>query len=84
MRGSDRVAESPRIAAIPLYDPFWYETHQQTGRNVAFKVANYLGVFVVGMRGGEVVARIMPMPGKRSGDTNIPGGMFLKTVRIVQ
>lgn len=84
MRGSDRVTSSPRIAEIPLYDPFWYETHQQTGRNVAFKVANYLGVFVVGMRGNEVLARVMPAPGKRSGDTNIPGGMFLKTVRIVQ
>jgi hypothetical protein len=84
MRGSERVADSPRIAEIPLYDPYWYETHQQTGRNVAFKVANYLGVFVDGMVGNEVRAYIMPAPGKRSGDTNIPGGMFLKTVRIVQ
>jgi hypothetical protein len=78
------VTDSPRVAAIPLYDPYYYETHQQTGRNVAFKVANYLGVFVEDMRGGEVYARIIPTTGHRSGDTNIPGGMFLKTVRIVQ
>ncbi len=78
------VTDSPRVAEIPLYDPDYYERHQQTGRNVSFRVANYLGVFVVGMRGGELLARVMPAPGRRSGDTNVPGGMFLKTVRIVQ
>lgn len=78
------VTDSPRVATIPLYDPDYYERHQQTGRNVAFRVANYLGVFVEGMDGDEVIARITPAPGFRSGDTNIPNGMFLKTVRIVQ
>lgn len=82
--GPQSAGDSPRVADIPLYDPYYYETHQQTGRNVAFKTANYLSVFVLPMRGNEVMAIIVRGAGERSGDTNIPGGMFLKTVRIVQ
>lgn len=82
--GPQSAGDSPRVADIPLYDPYYYETHQQTGRNVAFKVANYLSVFVLPMRANEVVAIIVRGAGHRSGDTDVPGGMFLKTVRIVQ
>lgn len=78
------ASNSPRVAAIPLYDPDYYERNQQTGRNAAFKIANYLGVFVVGMRGGEVTAYVVPMPGSGQSGDNIPAAMFLQTVRIVQ
>ncbi len=78
------IYDSPRIASIPLYDPDYYERNQQTGRNVAFHYVNWLSVFVIGMRGGEVMAVIVPGAGGRSGNTNMPKGMFLKTVRIIQ
>jgi hypothetical protein len=86
VRGSKypNVMDSPRISAIPLYDPDYYERHQQTGRNVAFKLANYLGVFVVGMRGSEVLAYIVPMPGQGTSGGTVPQGMFLQVIRIVE
>jgi hypothetical protein len=80
----DPTSKSPRVAAIPLYDPDYYERHQQTGRNAAFKVANYLGVFVVGMRGNEVLAYVVPMPGSGQSGDDIPSAMFLQYVRIIQ
>jgi Flp pilus assembly protein TadG len=77
-------SKSPRVAAIPLYDPDYYEHNQQTGRNVSFKVANYLGVFVLPMRGREVMAYIVPMPGNGQTGNGTPGAMFLTYVRIIQ
>lgn len=77
-------SKSPRVAAIPLYDPAYYEEHQQTGRNVAFKVANYLPVFVDGMRGREVLAYVTTMPGEGQSGDDIPDAMFLMYVRIIQ
>lgn len=86
IRGSiyNPPSKSPRVAAIPLYDPDYYERHQQTGRNVAFKVANYLPVFVDGMRGREVIAYITTMAGEGQSDDDIPEAMILMYVRIIQ
>ena len=46
---------SPRIRPIPLYDPVYYEDGKQTGRNADFKMVSFLGVFVVGMQGNDVI-----------------------------
>jgi len=77
--------DNPRVAAIPLYDPYQYETGKQTGRNAEFIVANYLGVFIEGMRGNEVVARITPiLGGPNQGGGPVPAGAFPMVVRIVE
>lgn len=73
----------PRVGAIPLYDPEYYERGMQTGRGASFKAVNYLGVFIEEMRGNEVIARITPAIGGRSG-TPLPNAMFLRAVRLVQ
>lgn len=75
---------SPRIGAIPLYDPDYYERNMQTGRFADFKVANFLSVFIEGMRGNEIAARIVRGSGRNSGRANMPDNMFLKAIRIVQ
>ncbi|HSL20290.1 MAG TPA: pilus assembly protein TadG-related protein [Vicinamibacterales bacterium] len=76
--------DRPRIGGIPLYDPHFYETGKQNGRNADFRVANFIGVFIEGMRGNEVMARIVPIGGRRSGSGGIPGAMFPKAIRIVE
>src|SRR5262245_40083123 len=52
---------SPRIRPIPLYDPAYDETGKQSGRNAVFKMVSFLGVFVIGMQGNEVIARVHPI-----------------------
>lgn len=76
---------SPRVRAIPLYNPHYYETNKQTGRNAAFQVANFLGVFVEGMVGNEVRARIVPIVGKvGNGAGPVPSNAFPMAIRIVE
>jgi hypothetical protein len=74
----------PRVGVIPLFDPKYFEDNMRMGRGASYKVVNYLGVFIEGMRGNEVIARITPAIGGRGGDTNLPDAMFLKAVRLVQ
>lgn len=79
------ISSSPRIRPIPLYDPYYYETGKQTGRNADFKVANFLGVFVEPMEGNEVVARICPIAGKiGEGGGPIPANAFPYVIRIIE
>ena len=54
---------SPRVASIPVYDPVFYEKGKQNGRNAAFKIANFIGFFIDGMQGNEVIGRITPIGG---------------------
>jgi hypothetical protein len=76
---------SPRVRPIPLYDPDYYERGKQGGRNADFKVANFLGVFVVGMQGNDVVAYITPIAGTGgSGNGPTPGNAFPYVIRIVK
>jgi Flp pilus assembly protein TadG len=76
---------SPRIRPIPLYDPDFYERGKQTGRNADFKVANFLGVFVDGMDGNEVIAYITPIAGGRGASPGpVPKNAFPYVIRIVE
>jgi Flp pilus assembly protein TadG len=64
---------SPRIVAIPLFDPIYYDTGKRTGRNASLKFVNYLGFFIERMQGNEVVGRITPI-----------GGLRKKSIRLIQ
>lgn len=75
---------SPRVVAIPLFDPAYYADGKQNGRNASLKFVNYLGFFVEGMRGNEVVGRITPIGGLRTGLGPAPAGAFPYAIRLVQ
>ena len=76
---------SPRVAIIPLFDPYYYDTGKVNGRNASLKLVNYLGFFIEEMRGNEVVGRITPVGGIRNGNGGpAPAGAFPKSIRLVQ
>jgi hypothetical protein len=84
VKGSDpRYGISPRIRAIPLYDPVHYENGKQSGRNADFKMVSFLGVFVVGMQGNELIARVHPISAETTNNPS-PGSSFAKSIRLVQ
>jgi hypothetical protein len=77
---------SPRVRAIPLFDPVYYDTGKRQGKNAALKFVNYLGFFVERMQGDEVVGRITPIAGLRKGAGfgEAPEGAFPVTIRLVE
>ena len=77
---------SPRVVAIPLFDPVYYETGKQNSRNADLKVVNFLGFFIEGMQGGNVIGRVTPVGGLRrgSGFGPAPVGAFPMAIRLVQ
>jgi hypothetical protein len=75
---------SPRVRAIPLFDPYYYADGKQNGRNASLKFVNYLGFFIEEMQGNEVVGRITPIGGLRKGGLPAPAGAFPKSIRLVQ
>ncbi len=76
--------KSPRVRPIPLFDPYYYDTGIASGRNASLKFVNYLGFFIEGMRGNEVVGRITPIGGLRRGLGPAPAGAFPATIRLVE
>jgi Flp pilus assembly protein TadG len=77
---------SPRVVAIPLFDPYYYEDGKHNGRTASLRAVNYLGFFVEEMQGNEVKGRITPIGGlyKGSGFGVAPTGAFPKAIRLVQ
>jgi hypothetical protein len=79
-------AKSPRIRAVPLYNPVRYSDGQHTGRSQPeFEVVNYLGFFVEEVNGGgEVIGRITPITGRISGRTGPQVGAFARAIMLVK
>lgn len=75
---------SPRVVAIPLFDPIYYAEGKANGRNASLKFVNYLGFFLEEMRGNEVVGRITPIGGLRRGNGPAPRNAFPKAIRLVE
>ena len=77
---STHAARSPRVVAIPLFDPDFYDTGKRNGRNADLKSLNFLGFFVEEMQGNEVIGRITPIAGvrTRAGYGPAPDGAFPK------
>ena len=79
------MSPSPRVVAIPLYDPNYYETGKLNGRNADLKVANYMGFFITGRSGNNVYGRITPISGLVKGNGGpAPTGAFPKAIRLVE
>jgi Flp pilus assembly protein TadG len=80
-----RLHPSPRIFPIPLYDPEYYESGKQTGRESSLRMANWLGFFVEGRSGNTVYGRVTPMTGLIDGDAGpAPAGAFPRAIRLVE
>ncbi|MGB2717245.1 MAG: pilus assembly protein TadG-related protein, partial [Vicinamibacterales bacterium] len=75
---------SPRVVAIPLFDPIYYAEGKTQGRNASLKFVNYLGFFIERMQGNEVVGRITPIGGLRRGVGPAPKNAFPKAIRLVE
>jgi Flp pilus assembly protein TadG len=75
---------SPRVVAIPLFDPVYYYTGKMNGRNASLKFVNYMGFFLEKMDGNEVVGRITPIGGLREGGKPAPAGAFPRVIRLVE
>ncbi len=85
VKGSDPKfgGMSPRIRPIPLYDPVFYENGKQTGRNADFKMVSFLGVFVVGMQGNELLARVHPISAETTSNPTTASS-FAMAIRLVE
>lgn len=76
---------SPRVVAIPLYDPVYYDTGKRNGRNADLKVANYMGFFITGRSGNNIYGRITPVSGIMDGDGGpAPENAFPVVIRLVE
>jgi hypothetical protein len=76
---------SPRVAPIPVFDPAFYDTGKQNGRNADLKVANYIGIFVERMQGNDVIGVIVPVPGVLDGSAGpAPVGAVPKAIVLVK
>ena len=76
---------SPRVVAIPLYDPNFYETGKLNGRTADLKVANYMGFFITGRSGNNVYGRITPVSGLVKGNGGpAPAAAFPMAIRLVE
>jgi len=77
---------SPRVVAIPLFDPAYYEEGKHTGSGASLRAVNYLGFFIEEMQGPDVKGRICPIGGlyKGSGYGPGPNGAFPTSIRLVQ
>lgn len=79
------MSPSPRVVAIPLFDPVYYYTGKMNGRNASLKFVNYLGFFIERMNGNQVVGRVTPIGGLRqAGAGPAPESAFPKSIRLVQ
>jgi Flp pilus assembly protein TadG len=86
---NDRVVSSmhpsPRVVAIPLFDPVYYDGGKRNGRNADLKAVNYMGFFIEKMQGGNVVGRITPVGGILTGNGGpAPAGAFPLAIVLVE
>ena len=68
-----------------MFDPVYYETGKQNSRNADLKAVNYLGFFIEGMNGNEVIGRVTPIAGTFNGGLGpAPVGAFPMAIRLVK
>jgi len=77
---------SPRVVAIPLFDPKYYEEGKHSGEGASLRAVNYLGFFIEEMQGPDVKGRVCPIGGlyKGAGFGPGPAGAFPVAIRLVQ
>ena len=79
------MSPSPRVVAIPVFDPVFYDEGKRNGRNADLRAMNYMGFFIEEMQGNEVVGRITPIGGLLSGDGGpAPDNAFPMAIVLVE
>jgi Flp pilus assembly protein TadG len=75
---------SPRVVAVPVYDPDAYDLGRASGR-VEITITKVIGFFVDRMQGNEVKGYIMNYPSKpMAGMGGVPGNHFVISVALVR
>jgi len=75
---------SPRLVAIPVFDPDAYDAGRASGR-IVFNITKVLGFFVDQMNGNEVRGYIMTYPSEaHAGMGGVPGSGFVVSVALVR
>jgi hypothetical protein len=75
---------SPRLVAIPVFNPDAYDEGRASGR-VTIEVVKVLGFFIEGMQGQDVIGYLCPYPSApRTGTTNTPGAAFIVSIALVR
>jgi hypothetical protein len=76
---------SPRIKMMRVFDPYNSHTGKINGRNADLKAANFLGIFVEGMQGNDVIGRIVAKTGLLDSSAGpAPPGAFPRVIRLIQ
>jgi Flp pilus assembly protein TadG len=77
---------SPRIRAVPLYNPVVYAQGQQSGKSgPQLQVVNYLGFFIESVTGaGDVMGRITPILARWDKNGPSATGGFARVVVLAQ
>jgi hypothetical protein len=77
-------SRSPRIFPIPLYDPVYYDSGKQNGRNADLKTANWIGFFADNVQGNNIYGRIIPISGLNDKTGPAPNAALPRAIRLVQ
>lgn len=76
--------KSPRLVAIPLFDPDVFDSGRTSGR-IDITITNIMGFWIEGMQGNDVQGYMTYYPALASGTTTIgPQSAFLRTVVLVR
>ena len=82
--GNGSCALSPRVVAIPVYNPDAYDAGRASGR-IVFEIVKVLGFFVDEMNGNDVAGYIMTYPSEpNAGMGGVPGNNFVVSVALVR
>jgi hypothetical protein len=76
---------SPRVIAIPLFDPDFYQFGKVNGRPADLKVSNWLGFFLLSRDNNSVTGVVTPITGIYDSSAGpAPPGIFPKVIRLVE
>jgi Putative Flp pilus-assembly TadE/G-like len=82
--GADKCLVSPRLVAIPVFDPDAYDAGRASGR-IVINVVKVLGFFIDEMQGNDVAGYITTYPSKAfAGMGGVPGNNFVVSVALVR
>jgi hypothetical protein len=84
MADASPCALSPRVVAIPVFDPDIWDLGPSNGRS-SVTVTRVIGMFIDRMQGNDVIGYLMPYPSAPHGGTGgIPGESFVVSVILVR
>ncbi|MGE3510100.1 MAG: TadE/TadG family type IV pilus assembly protein [Vicinamibacterales bacterium] len=75
---------SPRIKLVPLFDPLYWNQGKMNGRPADLKAANFLGFFVEGLQGHDVMGRVVPATAQLDTSAPVPVNSFARSIRLVE